>query len=105
MRVVYQKKRDTLVSEMSRCFPDYVEVIGQDAGLHVLVRPNNGMTEKELVDAAASQSIKVYPVSTYGRCDSQTVLLGFAVLSLKEIKDAVELLAEAWYSKKSWLNG
>ncbi|OOE14339.1 PLP-dependent aminotransferase family protein [Fictibacillus arsenicus] len=97
MRGVYQKKRDALVVEISRCFPDSVEIIGQDSGLHILVRPNNGMTEKELVEKAAACSIKVYPVSAYGRCDHQTVLIGFAVLSVEEIKDAVELLARAWF--------
>jgi GntR family transcriptional regulator / MocR family aminotransferase len=97
MRVVYQKKRDALVYEISRCFPNSVEIIGQDSGLHLLVRPNNGMTEKELVEKAAAFSMKVYPVSAYGRCDHQTVLMGFAVLSVEEIKDAVELLANAWF--------
>ncbi|RZT21652.1 PLP-dependent aminotransferase family protein [Fictibacillus sp. BK138] len=97
MRVVYQKKRDALVAEISRCFRESVEIIGQDAGLHILVRPNNGMTEKELVESAAACSIRVYPVSAYGRCDHQTVLMGFAVLSVEEIKKAVELLAGAWF--------
>lgn len=97
MRVVYQKKRDALVSEISRCFPESVEVIGQDSGLHILIRPHNGMTEKELVESAAAQNIKVYPVSSYGRNDDQTVLLGFAVLSVEEIRKAVELLQNAWF--------
>lgn len=97
MRVVYQKKRYALVYEISRYFPHSVEMIGQDSGLHLLIRPNNGMTEKELVENAASCSIKVYPVSAYGRCDHHTVLMGFAVLSIDEIKKAVELLAKAWF--------
>jgi len=96
MRVVYSKKRNALVSALTTYFPSTIEIIGQDSGLHILVRPNNGMTEKELMEHAAKYSIKVYPVSSYGRSDNQTVLLGFAVLSEEEIYQAVQLLAKAW---------
>ncbi|MFJ7889262.1 PLP-dependent aminotransferase family protein [Lysinibacillus xylanilyticus] len=96
MRVVYNKKRNALVLALSTYFLDSVEIIGQDSGLHVLVRLNNGMTEKDLIDRAAKYGIKVYPVSGYGRSDNQTVLLGFALLSEKEIHTAVQLLAKAW---------
>ncbi|MBS4174764.1 PLP-dependent aminotransferase family protein [Bacillus sp. FJAT-49736] len=96
MRVVYNKKRNALVSALSTYFLDSVQIIGQDSGLHVLVRPNNGMIEKELIDRAAKYSIKVYPASEYGRSDNQTVLLGFAVLSEEEINTAVQLLVKAW---------
>lgn len=97
MRVVYQKKRDILVSTISIYFPKSVKIIGQDSGLHILVQPNNGMTEQELIEQAAKYNIKVYPVSAYGKCDNKTVLLGFAMLSEKEIQDAILLLAKAWF--------
>lgn len=96
MRVVYRKKRDVLVSAISIYFPDSVEIIGLDSGLHLLVRPNNGMTEQELIERAEKYNIKVYPVSEYGQNDYQTVLLGFAALSEKEIHTAIQLLAKAW---------
>ncbi|MFD2680838.1 MocR-like pyridoxine biosynthesis transcription factor PdxR [Bacillus seohaeanensis] len=97
MRVIYQKKRNALVSAISQYFPDFIDIIGQDSGLHFLVRPNNGMTEKELIEQAAKYSIKVHPVSTFGKNDNKTVLLGFATLSEKELYDAVGLLAKAWF--------
>ena len=100
MRVVYRKKRDTLVSAISTYFPKCVEIIGQDSGLHILLRVNNGMTEQELIEKAAAYSIKVYPVSMYYdemKADNKTILLGFAILSEEEIKEAVQLLAKAWF--------
>ncbi|MDQ0216088.1 GntR family transcriptional regulator/MocR family aminotransferase [Oikeobacillus pervagus] len=99
MRVIYNKKRDLLFSYMSTYFPPYIEIIGQDSGLHVLVRANNGMTENELICTAAQLGVKVYPVSTYGKSDNQTVLLGFALLSEDEIREAVQLLAKAWFKR------
>jgi GntR family transcriptional regulator/MocR family aminotransferase len=97
MRVIYRKKRDALVSSISKYFPEFVEIIGQDSGLHLLIRPNNGMTEKELIEQAAQYSIRVYPVSAYGKSDDKTVLLGFAILSEEEIYKAIQLLAKAWF--------
>ncbi|MBI0580940.1 PLP-dependent aminotransferase family protein [Neobacillus cucumis] len=97
VRVVYQKKRDSLISAISSYFPDTVDIIGQDSGLHILIRPNNGLNEQELIDKAKEFSIKVYPVSPYGKNDGRTVLLGFATLIEKEIVEAIQSLAKAWF--------
>ncbi|MFE8696171.1 PLP-dependent aminotransferase family protein [Cytobacillus sp. FJAT-53684] len=97
MRVTYHKKRDVLVTEIMKQFPESAEIIGQDSGLHVLVRVNNGMTEQELIEQAGHYKSKVYPLSAYGIHDNKTVLLGYATLTEEEIQDAVTLLAEAWF--------
>lgn len=94
------KKRDVLITAISKYFPKSVEVIGEDAGLHLTLRLNNGMTEKEAINQAAKLGVKVNSVSEYGENDGQTVLLGFAILSIEEIKAAVKLLAKAWFEKK-----
>ena len=92
MKVVYRKKRDVLITAISKHFPESVEVIGEDSGLHLTLRLNNGMTEQEAIDQAAKFGVKVNSVSEYGENDGQTVLLGFAVLSIEQIKAAVKLL-------------
>ncbi|ARI76201.1 MocR-like pyridoxine biosynthesis transcription factor PdxR [Halobacillus mangrovi] len=97
MKTIYRKKRDTLLSAISQCFPEDVEVIGQDSGLHVLLRIPNGMTEKELIEKALEFDVKVHPISYYGKHDNQTVLIGYGSLSEKEIQTAVHLLSKAWF--------
>ncbi|PEJ48780.1 MocR-like pyridoxine biosynthesis transcription factor PdxR [Bacillus wiedmannii] len=103
MRVVYRKKRDRLVFEIEKYFSNRVEVIGEDSGLHILLKVHNGMREEELIKEAAKYSIKIYPVSTYykdGTAPENVVLLGFAILSEDEIAKAVQLLHKAWYTIK-----
>jgi len=103
MRVVYRKKRDRLVSVIEKYFSNGVEVIGEDSGLHILLKVHNGMEEKELVEAADERSIKVYPVSMYykeGTSPENTVLLGFATLLEEEIEEAIQLLYTAWFTRK-----
>ncbi|XZF76590.1 MocR-like pyridoxine biosynthesis transcription factor PdxR [Bacillus sp. AL-1R] len=102
MRVVYRKKRDVLVSAIERYFSNKVKVIGEDSGLHILLKVYNGMLEEELIKRAADYSIKVYPVSMYyseGNIPKNTVLLGFAILSETEIEEAIRLLFTAWFTK------
>ncbi|MEX5850930.1 PLP-dependent aminotransferase family protein [Staphylococcus saprophyticus] len=101
MKVVYRKKRDVLITAISKHFPESVEVIGEDSGLHLTLRLNNGMTEQEAIDQAAKFGVKVNSVSEYGENDGQTVLLGFAVLSIEQIKAAVKLLEKAWFEKNT----
>ncbi|SCB87516.1 MocR-like pyridoxine biosynthesis transcription factor PdxR [Bacillus wiedmannii] len=103
IRVVYRKKRDRLVFEIEKYFSNRVEVIGEDSGLHILLKVHNGMREEELIKEAAKYSIKIYPVSTYykdGTAPENVVLLGFAILSEDEIAKAVQLLHKAWYTRK-----
>ncbi|AUD24167.1 PLP-dependent aminotransferase family protein [Bacillus cereus group sp. BC251] len=103
MRVVYRKKRDRLVFEIEKYFSNHVEVIGEDSGLHILLKVHNGMREEELIKEAAKHSIKIYPVSTYYKADTapeNVVLLGFAILSEEEIEQAVQLLNIAWFRKR-----
>lgn len=103
MRVVYRKKRNRLVFEIEKYFSNRVEVIGEDSGLHILLKVHNGMREEELIKAAAKYSIKIYPVSTYYKDDTapeNVVLLGFAILSEEEIAKAIQLLHKAWFTRK-----
>ncbi|KFN01245.1 PLP-dependent aminotransferase family protein [Bacillus clarus] len=100
MRVVYRKKRDILVSVLHKYFSNKVEVIGEDSGLHILLKVYNGMNEEELIRSAAIYSVKVYPVSVYykeGNAPTNTVLLGFAILSEETIEEASQLLYRAWF--------
>ncbi|EDX55596.1 transcriptional regulator, GntR family [Bacillus cereus W] len=103
MRVVYRKKRDRLVFEIEKYFSNLVEIIGEDSGLHILLKVHNGMREEELIKEAAKYSIKIYPVSTYYKEDTapeNVVLLGFAILSEEEIAKAIQLLHKAWFTRK-----
>ena len=90
MRVVYRKKRGSTCFEIEY-FSNHIEVIGEDSGLHILLKVHNGMREEELIQEAAKYSIKIYPVSTYykdGTAPENVVLLGFAILSEEEIRDS-----------------
>lgn len=99
MRNVYKHKREVLVDEFLK-MGNLVEILGADAGLHMVLKVNNGMSEEELILSALKKGVKVYGISKYyikndGNIESK-VILGFASMTEQELIKAAGILKEAW---------
>ncbi|XID95574.1 PLP-dependent aminotransferase family protein [Paenibacillaceae bacterium WGS1546] len=101
MRNVYHKKQAALIGSIRRLMGERTTVIGQDAGLHILLRVRNGMNERELIRTAAEAGVRVYAVSPFwarrSKSAASTVQIGFGGLSLKEIDEGVQAMRRAWF--------
>lgn len=98
MRNIYKKKREFLVSLIKKYLPS-TEIIGTNSGLHLLIKVNNGMSEKELIKAAEEKEIRILGMSnSYLNKleETNTVFLGYASLSNEEMEEAIILLKKAW---------
>lgn len=98
MRNIYRKKREYLVTLIKMHLKN-TEIIGTNSGLHLLLKVNNGMNEKELIKAAEEKGVMVLGLSkSYLKNieESKTVFLGYANLKYNEIEEAIKLLKEAW---------
>jgi GntR family transcriptional regulator/MocR family aminotransferase len=62
VRNIYRKRRLALLASIQNLMGEQVRVIGAEAGLHVLLEPGNTMSEKELIESAGQEGVKVYPV-------------------------------------------
>lgn len=101
MRNIYKKKRELLVKSIQELNCG-IKLLGADAGLHLLLKVQNGMTEEELISSAFHHGIKVYGISKYyfdktSIDKSPTILLGYAAMTEVEITKAVQLLFHAWF--------
>ncbi len=100
MRTLYRKKQITLIQAIETHLGEYVEIIGEKSGLHLVLKVKNGMTEEELTCSAMAAGVKVYPLSTYFAISvarqEPEVLLGFGGLLVAEIEKGVQLLGEVW---------
>ena len=101
MRNIYRKKRETLVRTIT-ALNCKIKVSGADAGLHLLLTVENGMSEKELVSSALAYGVKVYGISKYYFDKTSinkppAILIGYATMTEKEIESAVKKLYEAWF--------
>ena len=100
MRTVYRKRKHTLISSIKKNLGDHVRIIGDDSGLHILLGVHITMSEKELIEKAKAEKVKVYPTSVYFEDSNLNkgpmILLGFGGLSEPEIEKGILILKRAW---------
>lgn len=92
-----------LVHEIKEQMPGNVEVVGGDAGLHLLLRVSNGMSQDELVKSALEQGVRIGKTSQYWRdpayAPGNLVMLGFASVAKGKIPEGVSRLRRAWFGE------
>jgi len=102
MRVHYGKLRSTLVGSLTKELGATVEVVGDEAGMHVAVTLQNGCHDLEIAERAARQNISLWPLSPsyLGKVSQQGFILGFGGTTIAEMPNAVRklrnLLAMNW---------
>ncbi|UFS71908.1 PLP-dependent aminotransferase family protein [Geomonas sp. RF6] len=99
VRTLYRKKHDALLRALARHCGERASVIGQGAGLHVVVQLHDtAVKEEELVAAARHSGIKLFPFSTTcvnRKPEEGMVILGFGGLSIDRIEEGVALLFQS----------
>lgn len=101
MKNIYSKKFVTLSEAIQKYMNDRVEIIGNKAGLHILLRVKTHYTEKELIKSAKRAGIRVYPTTQYwlGNPSEEypLILLGFGGMVISEFDEAIHLLSNVWF--------
>jgi GntR family transcriptional regulator / MocR family aminotransferase len=104
MRTVYRKKQQKLIQSIEKFLGKQVEVVGDESGLHILLKVNTHSSETKLIEQAAQLGVKVYPTSVYyqiaGSFQNPMILLGFGGVPEKEIEKGIQLLREAWFESE-----
>ena len=97
-RTRYQKKHHAMLDAIARHLGDGCKVVGQGAGLHlVLELPPGAPTEAELLERARQRGMNLHPFSAFyaGAAPEGTrLILGFGGLSPADIEAGIALLAE-----------
>lgn len=104
MRVEYRERKAALAACVRELgVPGALS--GADAGLHMLLQVDNGMTEGELTARAREQGVAVHPLSAYyltppPQGAPPTLVMGYARLSAAELHGAFQRLRTAWSEGK-----
>ena len=97
MRIVYQKKHDALLQAVERHFGTRATVVGQGAGLHVVLELHEkNAGEAEILRRAAREGINLFPFSATcasGEAPATSLLLGFGGMTAAEIEQGIGLLS------------
>lgn len=103
MRKVYRDRHDFLLNQLSS-FEKEFKISGENAGLHILLTSRRRIPEKELLEAALKEGVRLYGISD--ACMSRkkegdaslegTVLLGYGALEKQELYQGIKVLRKAW---------
>jgi len=97
MRITYQKKHDVMLKAIEQHLGDKATVVGQGAGLHVVVQLQDAhLDDAEMLRLAAQKGINLVPFSTTcatGAPAKTSLLLGFGGMSAAEIGQGIETLS------------
>ncbi len=98
MRMVYKKKHDTMLRSIENHFGKRAVVVGQGAGLHVVLKlTDTSQSETEIIDKARQKGIRLFPFSGFhvsGQPEATTLLLGFGGMTESLIERGIALLSE-----------
>ncbi|MCD8189449.1 MAG: PLP-dependent aminotransferase family protein [Clostridiales bacterium] len=98
----YKLRRDALLNAAkSEGLTQFSDFSGGEAGLHLLLKVRARLTEQQLVDAAESVGVRVYPLRQFYRLPvpqsyTPTFVMGYARMREEEITEAVHRLVIAW---------
>jgi len=92
--VHYGELRTALVANLRKQLGPLVEVIGDEAGMHVTVTLQNGIRDLEIAERAARLNLSLWPLSPFymGEASRQGFIPGFGGTKLTEIPNAVRKL-------------
>jgi GntR family transcriptional regulator / MocR family aminotransferase len=94
MRVLYRERRSALVASIARELGSRVEVLGSEAGMHLVVTLAEGTRDLEIAARAAARDLRIWPLSSsyLGPASRPGFILGFGGTSTTEIPGAVRKL-------------
>lgn len=96
MRALYDQRRQTLVRSLFSYFGDKIEISGENAGMHLMVKINTKLTDDKIVQLAALAGVNIgaaYP-QYLKHSPGGEFILGYAELNEQKIQEGVRRLAQ-----------
>jgi len=100
-RLVYRERRNVLVEAIRDEFGSELQVIGADAGMHVVAVLPRTLQDREIAERAARENLWLWPLSPcyLSKNRRQGFILGFGSVGAREIPNRVRQLRKLLRSK------
>lgn len=96
-RIFYRKKHKVMLKAIEQFLGPSGKVIGQGAGLHIVLELTNGLTdEASLIDRARKNGCRLLPFSDFyalKQPGTNKLLLGFGGVGIDDIQQGVQILS------------
>jgi GntR family transcriptional regulator/MocR family aminotransferase len=96
MRLLYGQRRTALVDGLRQQFGSTLEILGAEAGMHLVVILPKGFRDAEIANKAARERLWLWPLSpTYlGETPRQGLILGFGSTPAADMPHALGRLGD-----------
>jgi GntR family transcriptional regulator / MocR family aminotransferase len=96
MRSHYDQCRQILVQALKTYFGEQVTILGEKAGLHLMVRLHTQLSDEEIIQRATGVGVGLFPASPHYLKAKSTgaVILGYAELNPQQIQTGIRKLAQ-----------
>jgi len=98
MRSIYDQNRQILVQALQTYFGDRVTILGEKAGIHLMVRLHTSLSDTEIVDRAARADVGILSAQPYylsHSSDRGEFIFGYGELTQAQIQEGIQRLAQA----------
>src|SRR5580765_2284299 len=94
MRRLYQQRRMALVSALDHHFGDAAEILGDHAGMHIVVRFRNLEREPD----STRDGVRLTSASKYyfSNAPADEYVMGFTAITERALREGVSRLQRAW---------
>ena len=91
---MYAERRNALATALREEFGSETEILGAEAGMHLVITLPPGLSDQKISDLAASEGLWLWPLSSayVGSNVRQGFILGFAGTPAAEMPDQVRRL-------------
>jgi GntR family transcriptional regulator/MocR family aminotransferase len=96
MRNLYDQRRQTLMQALLLHLRKRVKILGENAGMHLMIRLHSRLTNEEIVDKAAYLGVELVSAKPYylGCGGTGEFVIGYSDLSEEKINQGVQRLAQ-----------
>jgi GntR family transcriptional regulator/MocR family aminotransferase len=95
MRTLYEKRRQALTRALEGHFGDRVTILGENAGMHLMIKLRSRLGDEEVVERARGCGVGIVNARLYyfGGAGRGEFVLGYAALSERRIREGIRRLA------------
>jgi GntR family transcriptional regulator/MocR family aminotransferase len=96
MRILYDQRRRALVEALTLHLGQQVTILGENAGIHLMVRLHTALSDEEVVHRAALFGVGLVPAQPYylGVGRKGEFIFGYAELNESQIQEGICRLAQ-----------
>ncbi|ALC85245.1 GntR family transcriptional regulator [Bacillus sp. FJAT-22090] len=98
MRTLYRKKRQKLIASINSILGPEYEIIGDAAGLHIVLKLPDWLNEKQAIQLAQEAGVAIDPISTSYQKNAidNFVMIGYGAIPIEAIEEAIYFLSNQW---------